>query len=202
VEKKANLAQPYLEANQQVPKMEGVTKHLLHEECKPKGRKHKEGNHNKALASQSRFNHKKGESTSFNCHYCGKPGHFKRNCRKLAADNKKEKFDFKAKKEIHKANKATVEQGSSDDDALVVTHALSSNLESSSSWIIDSGATSYMCNDQSLFDHTYLFKKPQKVTLGDGHTLEAIGQGVVTLKMTFSNKKTKRCHIHNVLCVP
>jgi len=56
-----------------------------------------------------------------------------------------------------------------------------------------------MCNEQS---HTDLFKKSQEVTLGDGHTLEAIGQGVVTLKMTLSNEKTKRCHLHNVLCVP
>ena len=46
-----------------------------------------------------------------------------------------------------------------------------------------------MCNDQSYID---LFKKPQEVTLGDGHTLEAIGQGVVTLQMTMSNEKTKR----------
>jgi len=139
------------------------------------------------------------ESTSFICHYCGKPGHFKWNCLRLSADNeKKERFDFKAKKEKHKANKSYA--GCSDDDALVVTHALSANSESSSSWIIVSGATSHMCNDQSLFDHTDLFKKPQEVTFGDRHTLEAIGQGVVTLQMTLSNEKSKRFCLHNV-CV-
>ena len=67
-------------------------------------------------------------------HYSGKPGQFKWNCHKLAADNeKKEKSDFKAKKEKHKANKTTVEQDSSDDDALIVTYALSANSESSCS---------------------------------------------------------------------
>jgi len=73
--------------------MESVTERLLHEECKLKDRKHKESDHEKALTLQSRFTHKKGESTSFNCHYCGKPGHFKRNCRRL---NEKERS---AKKE-------------------------------------------------------------------------------------------------------
>ena len=59
-----------LEANKQVPKMESVTEHLLHEEHKLKDKK---GDHNKVIISQSKFVHKKGESPSFNCHYCGKP---------------------------------------------------------------------------------------------------------------------------------
>ena len=99
------------------------------------------------IPSQTQFSQK-----PFNCHYCGKPGDFKRNCHKLTLDKeKKGRLDAK-REEKHKANKVTLEQGSSEDDALVVTHALLTSSESrKNNWIVDSGATCHMCNDQQLF---------------------------------------------------
>ena len=41
----------------------------------------------------------------------------------------------------------------------------------------------------------------QKVTLGDGHKLKGIGQGIVKLTISLSNGKTKECKL-NVLFVP
>ena len=81
------------------------------------------------------------------CHFCKKPGHFKRNCRKFAAqlqvnDNPK-----------HSANKAAAKEqessSTSNDEAMVVSHALSAT--SRGNWIIDSGATCHMCSDKKLF---------------------------------------------------
>jgi len=171
-----------LEANQQVPKIESVAECLLHKESKLNNRKHKEGDNNKALTLQSKPVHKKGSQHILTVIIVESQDILNvivLSCL-LKTRRKGERSDFKTKKgEKHKANKATMEQGSSDDDALVVTHTLSANSESSSNWIIDSGATSHMCNDQSSFEHTDLFKKPQEVTLGDGHTLNAIGQGIV-----------------------
>ena len=40
------------------------------------------------------------------------------------------------------------------------------------------------------------------MTLGDGHTLEAVGQGIVTLEARLPSGKIKRCNLNNVLCVP
>ena len=40
------------------------------------------------------------------------------------------------------------------------------------------------------------------MTLGDGNTLEATGQGNVSLEMRLSAEMTKRCVLHNVLYVP
>ena len=40
------------------------------------------------------------------------------------------------------------------------------------------------------------------MTLGDGHELEAIGQGIITLEMKLPDKKTKRCELPSVLYVP
>ena len=56
-----------------------------------------------------------------------------------------------------------------------------------------------MCNDQQLF---FSLKKPQEVTLGDGHALEAISQGIVTLEIRLLSGKIRRCSLNNVLCVP
>ena len=46
------------------------------------------------------------------------------------------------------------------------------------------------------------FKKPQKVTLGDGHVLEATGEGIVQVKIKIPNGKIWRCNLCNVLFVP
>ena len=43
-------------------------------------------------------------------------------------------------------------------------------------WIVDSGAT---YNSKEVFEDLHPLSMPQKVTLGDGHTLEAIGIGAV-----------------------
>ena len=40
------------------------------------------------------------------------------------------------------------------------------------------------------------------MTLGDGRSLEAVGQGIVTLETRLPSGKTKRCNLNNVLCVP
>ena len=195
-----------LEASSEVPKMETVTERLLHEERKVKGREEIGGRHTKAMAA-----HNFGQRKKFTCHYCGKPGHLKRNCRKLASESataseRRDKSGFKAKRGVtHKANKTSaghkdIGNSSSDDEALVVCHALSAR--SQGNWIVDSGATCHMCNDQKLFGKFEHLPTFQEVTLGDGHALEATGQGTVSLEMRLSDEKTKRCVLHNVLYVP
>ena len=153
-----NMLVTALEANLEVPKMENVTERLLHEERKMIGREADEREQSKAMTAHNSF----GQKKKFTCHYCERPGHLKWNCRKLAFElanfnaEKKEKTGFKAKGKMkHKANSATSghkndsNSSSDDDDALVVCHALSAG--SKGNWIVDSGATCHMCNDEKLF---------------------------------------------------
>ena len=69
-------------------------------------------------------------------------------------------------------------------------------------WIVDSGATCHMCNDDKLFVELRSLKKPLEVTLGDGCAVEATGQGTVVLEMASTSGKTSRCKLHEVLYVP
>ena len=85
------------------------------------------------------------------CHQCGKFGHIKKNCRysPTEIDDKRKHRDSK-----QKANAAGVKNTECSSDSenigLVVQHAMPS-LSGKAAWITDSGVTSHMCNDQSLF---------------------------------------------------
>jgi len=48
-----------------------------------------------------------------------------------------------------------------------------------------------MCNQKMLFSHYQALKTPLNVMLGDGQSLQAIGQGSVMLKMKLPNGDTK-----------
>ena len=197
-----NMLVTALEANKDVPPMEVVTERLLHEERKLNDRGSSSGI-NKAMAA---YRHKRNTVI---CHYCEKPGHIKRNCRKLVADERKTNSGSKHKSDTKpkaQANKATAQKpeddssSSSDCNALVVSHALSASA--TSNWIIDSGATCHMCNDKMLFSNLESLDKPQEVSLGDGHVSKATAQGVVFLEMKLPGGKTRNCKLIDVLYVP
>ena len=62
----------------------------------------------------------------------------------------------------------------SENIGLVVQLPCMLSLSGKAAWIIDSGATSYMCNDHFLFVEYESLKTPLKVTLGDGYEVDAI----------------------------
>ena len=59
-----------------------------------------------------------------------------------------------------------------------------------------------MCNCESQFIDLRVLTNPITVTLGDGHTLRAVGRGKVVLRMHLPDGKTPERTLHNVLFVP
>ena len=161
-----------------VPPLETVTEKLLREEQKLKEKEGDDGR--KILVMQNNPNSKKKQ---FTCHYCGKLDHYKKDCRKFAHD---------------KAVKGKGKKPSQ--DAMLISHALS--VKSGAEWIVDSGATCHMSNNRALFSELGELPSSEKVTLGDGHSLEAKGEGTVNLEMLLPDGNNRRCALQKVLYVP
>ena len=68
--------------------------------------------------------------------------------------------------------------------------------------IVDSGATCHICKSKELFEDFHPPSEPQKVALGDGHTLEVVGTGVVEVKLELPGEESKIGRLNKVLYVP
>ena len=181
-----------LEANPEVPKMEVVTERLLHEERKLLKRESgSDPGDEKAMVSKFQ---KKGR-----CYRCWKYGHYKRDCRAQIGQTGGSKDSVRGKAESHMA-KVTAEE-LSDVEALIIGHALTAG-SMSARWIVDSGATSHMCYQKDLFVEYVELQRPQKVTLGDGRILEAVGRGTVSVVLKLPGGETKSRKLCDTLHVP
>ena len=63
-------------------------------------------------------------------------------------------------------------------------------VKSRSDWIVDSGATSHMYNDRTMFTELRQLEPYDRVTLGDGSTLQVTEEGTVDVDMV----STSQCH--------
>ena len=164
-----------LEANDKVPAMETVTERLLHEERKMANKAEKEA----GFMGKSR-----GYGKGPTCYRCGKKGHIQRNC---------------PTKVKEKAQKASDEDN---DIGLVACtsahHALTS--KTTEDWLIDSCASSHMCNNKMQFTELEAIT-PIDVVLGDDHVLKATGVGKVQVLSKVPDG-TQSCTLHDVLYVP
>ena len=181
-----NVLVTALEACAEVPSMEMVTERLLHEESKLTGTH----GGDKAMTAA-----RKEHSSGPRCYRCGQVGHVKRDC-----VNKRHSNKGKSKHKAHNTRSKTVECSDSDSAGLLMRHALSASSSVCNGWIIDTGATSHMCNDRSLFDKYTKLQKRQRVFLGNGHHLNAVGRGTVYVDL--SSGDNQKCKLSNVLYVP
>ena len=156
-------------------------------------------------ATQGYSRNRKYTKSKLTCHFCGKPGHFKRDCMKWAAHQKKSEpyAGSKQKQSASTAEGPEAKSSSEESDTetmMVTTHALST--VSRGKWIVDSGATCHMCNDQEQFVEFRKLSNTQEVTLGDGHTLDGTGIGVVKIETLLPDGNTQMCRLEKVLYVP
>ena len=150
--------------SENVPPLEVVTERLLREEEKLKGKETAEDDSKLLMAG-------KNPKKTFTCHYCGKPGHYKRDCRKWAQSQ--------GKGGRHKPPGQQSKKPSQ--DAMLIGQALTA--KSGSEWLVDSGAMSHMSNNKSLFTQVKDLDPVETVTLGDGKVLEVEAVGTVELEM-------------------
>ena len=137
------------------------------------------------------------------CYHCSKNGHIKRNCPKLTNKNE-ERRTFRQENANNITETKIKDTDSSDSDYgfMMVSHALLSNSVRKNNWIIDSGATSHMCNDKMTFLNIKVFREPREVQVGDGSSVKVIGEGMINLKIELEYGKVRKCRLLRVLYVP
>ena len=158
-----------------------VQQALVREELKLRGQVKREGD--SALMGDRK--RRTPNSKKPVCYGCQKPGHFRRDCPELVKNKKAP---------THKADTAGEEKGS----AFLVPDS-STQAER---WLIDSGASSHMTWNPDLLIDYQQFTTPEKVGLGDGRTVDALGVGNVRLEMKFKVSKSQKSVLYKVLFVP
>ncbi len=89
---------------------------------------------------------------------------------------------------------------SDDDEILVVAQMLAAT--SKGDWIVDSGTTCHMSNDETIFSELKMLSTSKDVTIGDGRSLKCTAVGPVRLETLLPNGGTTRCTLTDVLLVP
>ncbi|KAH9720235.1 hypothetical protein KPL70_006028 [Citrus sinensis] len=119
---------------------------------------HPKNNQKRKFDSKENQNNKKKKKGT--CHHCGKPGHFKRDCRLL-----------KKQKEVSNTN-------------FVAMISEINVLEDDNAWWIDSGATKHVCKDRSLFKSYKAMDDGSVLYMGNSSTAIVKGKGNVQLEFT------------------
>ncbi len=138
-----------------------LTMELIRGKLIDRAKKIQEGNSDATAMKAYQRNKGKSEKKvkSGECFECGKTGHFRRDCPDIPK-KKPERKHFRA----HNVN--------DDDDGSkafsLMMHESSADLKG---WIIDSGASSHLCNDKSLF-HKFQNSSSKTVSLADGNQVK------------------------------
>ncbi|VFQ78891.1 unnamed protein product [Cuscuta campestris] len=124
----------------------------------------------------------KSRKRDFICHYCQKPGHIERFCRKKKRDMSRERKDKNENSEQKLEEKNTTALASSDDDLFVIGgHGLLNVACDDCTWVIDSGASYHIISHREYFS-SYTSGDFGHVRMGNDGSSKIIGMGDVCLE--------------------
>jgi hypothetical protein len=183
-----------LEARTDDLKFDFVQQALVHEEQKLNEQSRDISSGDSALVGTYRKGKPSGSRKSLGCFECGELDHYRRNCPKLKKGSAGSMHRAKTAEEDH--------SGSESDDSEVFPASTDSVDHQMDRWLVDSGASSHMTREKKLLTEYREFETPQKVGLGDGSTVEAVGVGSIRLDMLFRVSESKQAVLYDVLYVP
>ncbi len=171
-----------LQANIEIPTWSVVVEKLLHEESKLKTRAAVQTHKLEEDALAAR---KAGRHPSCNCHHgkadalaardtsgvrcyrCGKMGHYKRECTSKQPGWSGDHRRGTPPREGRRGNYGAVvrrEDSSDEEPNMMLCHALTAKSLPQDDWILDSGASSHMCNNHHLIQEFSTLSHGVKVT--------------------------------------
>lgn len=134
------------------------------------------------------------------CHYCGKEGHFRRDCRKLKQDQEKRRSDegyeeSNARRSDYRQKANKVESVNEEVCFGLFDKAVGDV------WYLDSGCTSHMTGDATnlSFEDT---TRREMICLADGNQVLSEGIGEVKIDAENGDGKSVNLTVHHVLHVP
>lgn len=146
---------------------------------------------NQAMIVQSVLIAERKKVTS--CNYCGKKGHWRKECRKRLEDEKSRD----RRSDGHRAD----EKLSDEDQANVVFTLGKLGKDLRNHWLADTGASAHMCCQQSWFNKLSLHPSTSYVSVGDGAKVEVKGVGSVPI-LSRVRGNIIRGTLSNVLFIP
>ena len=216
--KKYNVLVTSLLSNVEVPSMEIVTERIMHEDRKLKEIESKESKNQNQVFYAGNGGGRREPPT---CFHCGFKGHIKRNCEQFKKDQEKQEKQgkqsgMKSRGGKFKGNNAnlsiskqqdTDEESSDSESGFCCTHQIGEHAlatvteEERKKWLVDSGASKPMCNDEKQFDTLKKLERPERIKVGDGFYLTATMGGNIKLKLEV-NGEIKTCTLRDALYVP
>ncbi|CAI5946469.1 unnamed protein product [Closterium sp. NIES-64] len=109
------------------------------------------------------------------CHYCGKAGHFWRECRKRPSDW------TPSKARNHEGNAHTASGEADDSSDSIVLLAGDGNNTPSDAWFLDTGATQHMTHSASFLTNVGAPRDVKCVVFGNNKSLPVVGVGSTRL---------------------
>lgn len=145
------------------------------------------------------------KTASRKCFKCGKPGHYKKDCR--SQPRRPSKTCNFCNKPGHEEERCWSKHGTraapKENAFMMFPVSLISELgKPNNHWILDSGASHHMCNNRELFCGDFVnLSVPKGVIIGDGSTIQATGRGRVDLQ-AFNGHEWIPTTLNDVLYVP
>ena len=155
------------------------------------------------------FESKKIHKRNKFCNYCKKQGHTKDKCWNISKNRYNNKYNNnnnKYQNRKYKDNEISNYTKINDDNIFISNEFTYNediyNVSHNDHWIVDSGATSHICNDISKF--TYLNNNiPNKtIQIADGNQITASGIGDIEIHVTKIDNTITNVKFTNVVYVP